>query len=272
MRIVLSLSFAELLMPYVSDTSASSSMELSAIAGLAMGMVQVGSSDEVCAAVIADRLMESNEVEAGMAIARHLALGLGLLFLGRGEAADAMLEVVSAIESPLGVLARILLKSCAYAGTGDVLCAQELLRLCAAHPEAEDKEKREKEAKEKDAVEKEAKAKAAGPGGPTSAAAMAAAAAAAAEKEAASPASSADVAGKYVHQSAAVLGLALVSMGEEMSVDSEYAQCNVCAQTCPWARRCPSTVSMRSVMSVCVCGETCAGQGGVLSSDARCID
>lgn len=37
--------------------------------------------------------MEANDAEAGQAIARHLSLGLGLLFLGSREAAEPIGEV-----------------------------------------------------------------------------------------------------------------------------------------------------------------------------------
>jgi 26S proteasome regulatory subunit N1 len=144
-----------------------------------------------------------------------------------------MLEILGVIEQPtLSAVAKTLVKACAYAGTGSVLTMQELLRVCAAHPEAEDKEKAEKE-KEDAANAAAAAAAGAGPAGGAAAGAAAAragagagagaagagaAAASTAEEEAAAKHGAA-AAGKYLHQSAAVLGLALVAMGEELSVD-----------------------------------------------------
>jgi len=149
---------------------------------------------------------------------------------------DAMLEILGVIEQPtLSAVAKTLVKACAYAGTGSVLTMQELLRVCAAHPEAEDKERAEKE-KEDAANAAAAAAAGAGAGAAGGAGAGAAAARAgagagaagagtagagagtAAEDEAAAKHGAA-AAGKYLHQSAAVLGLALVAMGEELSVD-----------------------------------------------------
>lgn len=203
---------AALLEPYVSDSSPTATMEGAAMAGLALGMVWAGSAHEGYAAVLADRLMEANEAEAGQAIARHLALGLGLLFLGARDACEPIGVVLDTISHPLGETARVLLKSCAYAGSGDVLRVQELLRVCAEHPEAKDKE---------------AAAKAAESAAPAAPAAPAAAAAGGASPgkgaSSASGSSPADphseASGKYLHQSVAVLGLALVSLGEELSVD-----------------------------------------------------
>jgi 26S proteasome regulatory subunit N1 len=152
-----------------------------------------------------------------------------------------MLEILGVIEQPtLSAVAKTLVKACAYAGTGSVLTMQELLRVCAAHPEAEDKERAEKE--KEDAANAAAAAAAEGSSGAGRGAAgsaggaaagaaarsgaaagaagtgTAAAGAGAAEDEAAAKHGAA-AAGKYLHQSAAVLGLALVAMGEELSVD-----------------------------------------------------
>ena len=108
-----------------------------------------------------------------------------------------------------------------------MLAAQELLRLCAQHPEAEAREKATA------AAEAARESAAAAAGGRTGAAAAAGGGGAAGEGSdaaaapvAAAPAepdsTGAHVAGKFVHQSVAVIGLALVSMGEELSVDSEW--------------------------------------------------
>lgn len=173
------------------------------------------------------RLMESNDAEAGQAIARHMALGLGLLFLGREGEADAILEILSTIEKPLGKVAHILVQSCAYAATGNVLKIQGLLRMCAEHPEMEDREREEKEAVEK--AEKEATERAAagaagsnaagGAGaGASNAAGAGAGSAAAGGDDKSKEKDSSSGAAKYMYQSAAVLGLAMVAMGEELSV------------------------------------------------------
>lgn len=126
---------ANLLSPYVMDTRSAHSFELACAAALSLGFVYVGTAKEDAASLIADRLMTASPLEAGSAIARHLVLGLGLLFVGQGEAVDAILEILSVVEHPVAGFAKILVKACAFAGTGNVLAMQELLRVCAAHPE-----------------------------------------------------------------------------------------------------------------------------------------
>ena len=54
-------------------------------------------------------------------IPRFLCLGLGLLYLGKQERADVMLEAVRTVEHKRGRYAEITLNTCAYAGTGNVL-------------------------------------------------------------------------------------------------------------------------------------------------------
>jgi 26S proteasome regulatory subunit N1 len=79
---------ANLLTPYIQTESGPANphaFEAACMAALALGMVFVGSAKEDAASVIADRLMSSSPLEQGSAIARHMALGLGLLFLGQGE-------------------------------------------------------------------------------------------------------------------------------------------------------------------------------------------
>ena len=56
-----------------------------------------------------------------MSIPRFLCLGLGLLYLGKQERADVMLEAVRTVEHKRGRYAEITLNTCAYAGTGNVL-------------------------------------------------------------------------------------------------------------------------------------------------------
>lgn len=220
-------------------TPSNAVFDCACMAALALGMVFVGTAKEDAASTIADRLMSATSNEQNSAIARHMALGLGLLFLGQGEACEAMLEILTVVEEAAPALAKLsktLLKSCAYAGTGNVLCIQELLQVCAAHPEIEDKEKDQK-AKEEADRKVAADAVAAGPrgaaggagagagaGGAGGAAAAAAAAAAASASSSSSDASAdnkhgANAAGRYLDQSTAVLGLALVSLGEDLSVD-----------------------------------------------------
>jgi 26S proteasome regulatory subunit N1 len=72
---------------------------------------------------------------------RFLALGLGLLFFGRQEEVDVILETLKAIEHPMAKSTAVMAEICAWAGTGAVLKIQELLHICNEHQE-ESEEKR----------------------------------------------------------------------------------------------------------------------------------
>lgn len=63
------------------------------LAALSLGMIFVGTCNEEVGSVLAQRLMESSDTELEQPMARMISLGLGLLFLGKHEKADAMMEV-----------------------------------------------------------------------------------------------------------------------------------------------------------------------------------
>jgi 26S proteasome regulatory subunit N1 len=215
----------ELLVPHVMNDTM---WEKACVAALAIGLIRVGSGEEASAAIIADRLLEATETALNQPITRQMMLGLGLLFLGRGEAADVTQEILQTITHPSGKVASVLLRSCAYAGTGDVLQVQTLLRLCAEHPEAVDKEREEEEAqRQRDTGVPAAAAAATGGAGAAEARTNrnlfstpeAPGSASASAGSGADAGSSSANGNKYMYQTVASLGLSLVSLGEELSVD-----------------------------------------------------
>lgn len=128
---------AELLIPIVeqeSDSAPTTMLEVS-LAGLALGMIYVGKCDDNAGGTIVQRLMEASEEELDHSHAKFLCLGLGLLFLGKMEKADAMIEALKTIEHKISKFAAILLETFAYAGSGNVLRIQEMLHHCAEHLE-----------------------------------------------------------------------------------------------------------------------------------------
>jgi 26S proteasome regulatory subunit N1 len=127
----------EMLIPIVSQVEDSNFTEV-CLAALSLGMVFVGSCDDEVGGTIVQRLMEASDEELNQSAARFLCLGLGLLFLGKNEKADAMLEAVRTVEHRMGKYADITLETCAYAGTGNVLMVQRMLHLCAEHLSEED--------------------------------------------------------------------------------------------------------------------------------------
>lgn len=129
----------DLLVPIVTDTSLD--MQISAMAALTLGMVFVGSSNsDVSEAIIQTFLDDDRKSQLKDKWTRFMALGLGLLFFGRQEEVDVILETLKAIDHPMSKPTSVLAEICAWAGTGTVLKMQELLHICNDHiEESEDK-------------------------------------------------------------------------------------------------------------------------------------
>jgi len=126
---------SELLLPIVSDTNLA--MELSSLAALALGLVFVGSCDGDITSTILQTMMEREDIYLKDSWSRFMALGLGLLYLGKQDASEATLETLKAIEHPLGKQAEVLVEALSYAGTGNVLKVQKMLHMCNDHLDKE---------------------------------------------------------------------------------------------------------------------------------------
>ncbi|OAA64029.1 26S proteasome regulatory subunit rpn1 [Cordyceps fumosorosea ARSEF 2679] len=130
----------EHLLPIVSDSS--QSMQLSAMAALSCGMIFVGSSHpEVSEAIVTTLMDEDRKNQLTDKWTRFLALGLGLLYFGRQEEVDVILETLKAVEHPMAKPTAVLAEICAWAGTGAVLKIQEMLHICNEHKEESDDKK-----------------------------------------------------------------------------------------------------------------------------------
>ncbi|KAK4227844.1 armadillo-type protein [Podospora fimiseda] len=128
------------LLPIITDTS--EEMRVSAMAALSCGLIFVGSSNpEVSEAIITTLLDEDRGSQLTDKWTRFLALGLGLLFFGRQEEVDVILETLKAVEHPMAKPTAVLAEICAWAGTGAVLKIQELLHICHEHLEDSDEKK-----------------------------------------------------------------------------------------------------------------------------------
>jgi len=124
----------ELLMMVIdSENTGPEAMMECSLAGLALGMICIGKCDEDVGSSLVQKLMEASDEDLDHSHAKYLCLGLGLLFLGKMEKADAMLEAVKTVEHKIGKYAAVLLDTCAYAGSGNVLKVQEMLHHCAEH-------------------------------------------------------------------------------------------------------------------------------------------
>ena len=128
----------EILTPIVIDTD-NVSLEASALAALALGLVFVGTCDEDVASAITQTLMERSEDHLKNPFARYFALGIGLIFLGQQDRAQTTLGIIKDfVPLPFKKYATTTVESCAYAGSGNVLKIQEMLQQCSEHPEEKD--------------------------------------------------------------------------------------------------------------------------------------
>lgn len=161
----------EQLLPIVEDTSLD--MQLSAMAALSLGLIFVGSSNhQVSESIFMTLMDEERQKQLKDKWTRFMALGLALLYFGRQEEVEVILETLKAIDHPMAKPTSVLAEVCAWAGTGTVLKLQELLHICNDHIEGDSDEKK----------------------------------------------------GDELLQSYAVLGLALISMGEEVGQEMVLRQ------------------------------------------------
>merc|ERR1719220_3415318 len=185
----------ELLLPVFTD--AKSSMEVIGITALACGLICVGTCNEDVTTTILQVLMEKAESsDLKDSYAKFLPLGVGLCCLGKQEQAEATVEALAVLPDPFKSMAMTMVDICAYAGTGNVLKIQSLLHICSEHFEPEKEapaDKKEKKGAKTDADKKtEAEKK---------------------EKEKAASESTPDLSSQ---QAVAVIGLALIAMGEDI--------------------------------------------------------
>ena len=132
--------FIDLLSPIIEDSSLD--MQLSAMAALSLGIVFIGSSDGgISETIIQTMFDEDRKNESKSKWARFMALGLALLYFGKQEDVDVVLETLKAMDHPMAKPTAVLAEVCAYAGTGSVLKLQELLHICNEHIEGDDDKK-----------------------------------------------------------------------------------------------------------------------------------
>jgi len=169
--------------------------EVMGITALALGMIAVGSCNAEVTGTLLQVIMERSETELKDTYARFLPLGLGLIYLARQEAAEAIIAALEVITEPFRSMATTMVEICAYAGTGNVLKVQQLLHICSEHYESSDKsdsDSKDKNAKDKDKEKESQKEKEER------------------EKDLSST------------QAVAVIGIALIAMGEEIGAEMAF--------------------------------------------------
>mmetsp|Transcript_4647 Transcript_4647/g.7879 ORF Transcript_4647/g.7879 Transcript_4647/m.7879 type:complete len:161 (+) Transcript_4647:1608-2090(+) len=84
-------------------------------------------------------MLEKEEKDLEHSFTRIFALGLGLLFLGQQSAVEASLEVMKCLpHQNIAEFVSLVMETCAYAGSGNVLIIQKLLHVCAEHKDKEE--------------------------------------------------------------------------------------------------------------------------------------
>ena len=119
----------EIMVPVVANSE--SSIAEASLAALALGLVYAGSCNDEVGTYIVQRLMEASSDDLDNSISRFLCLGLGLLYIGKTEKAEAMLEIVRTVGHKRGKYCELTLETCAYANSGNVIKVQQLLKNCA---------------------------------------------------------------------------------------------------------------------------------------------
>ncbi|XP_036326001.1 26S proteasome non-ATPase regulatory subunit 2-like [Rhagoletis pomonella] len=168
-------------------------VEVMGITALSLGLISVGSCNAEITEILLQTIMGLSKSDLKDTYSRFLWLGLGLLYLGRQKATEAVMLTLEVLDEPYRSMATTMVDICAYAGTGNVLKIQHLLHICSDHYESsngdggEEKGKKDKN-KEKDKAEKEK------------------------EKEKDLSAT----------QAIAVLGIALIAMGEDIGAEMAF--------------------------------------------------
>ena len=129
----------EVLSPFVTDTGLE--MQLSAMAALSLGLIFVGTAHEETTQAIVQTIFDPDRTsQLQDKWTRFLTLGLALLFFGRQEEVDVIVETLEAAPENMGQSSSILCQVCAWAGSGAVLKLQELLHICNEHIEEDSEE------------------------------------------------------------------------------------------------------------------------------------
>ena len=92
-------------------------MEISSLAALSLGLINIGNMNEEVTSAIIQTMMERDESKLKDGYAKFMGLGLALLYLSKQELAEATIETLKIIESPLAKMSGVMVEVCAFAGT-----------------------------------------------------------------------------------------------------------------------------------------------------------
>lgn len=128
----------EFLLPVLMDGEASA--DTASLAALSLGLTFIGTADEDLSLALLQVMSDRNETGDAMKeplVQILVPLAFGFLFLGRQESAEAVSETIPAMvgsNSLMSHVGSITLQACAYCSSGSVLAIQKFLSICGEHP------------------------------------------------------------------------------------------------------------------------------------------
>ncbi|KAG5327003.1 PSMD2 ATPase, partial [Acromyrmex heyeri] len=106
-------------------------IQVLSLIAISLGLVNVGSGDSDVSSAILLKLLGLSMKELVITHSRFFALALGMIYMGTRDAIETPSAALEALPEPYNFASQTMLQICAYAGTGDVLIVQELLRICS---------------------------------------------------------------------------------------------------------------------------------------------
>ncbi|XP_033328945.2 26S proteasome non-ATPase regulatory subunit 2 [Megalopta genalis] len=106
-------------------------MEVVALSAISIGLINVGSADPEVSSIVLQKLLELEPHDLSNTYSRFLPLALGLIYMGCRDVIEFSSVALEVLPNPYKLASQTMLQICAYAGTGDVLIVQELLRICS---------------------------------------------------------------------------------------------------------------------------------------------
>ncbi|CAH8567948.1 unnamed protein product [Dicrocoelium dendriticum] len=131
------------LTPVILDVN-TARLQHACLAALSAGMIAVGSLNVEVTSTIIQTMLERPASHWGNPFSKFMALGLAITCLGRQEEVEVVLASLEAVSEPLKSMAHMMCDFCAYTGSGNVLKVQNLLHILSEKYEAKAKEKGEK--------------------------------------------------------------------------------------------------------------------------------
>ncbi|XP_014614371.1 PREDICTED: 26S proteasome non-ATPase regulatory subunit 2-like [Polistes canadensis] len=108
-----------------------STMEIIGLSAIGLALIYVGTANSNISSIILQKLLELTLEELANTHYRFLSLALGILYMGCRDVIDTPSAALEVLPEPYRLACQTMLQICAYAGTGDVLIVQELLRICS---------------------------------------------------------------------------------------------------------------------------------------------